>query len=95
MSNLKRVVIFGSLGAGTLLLLTGKRPAGLALATVGLATLASEYPEKFEAIWENAPEYVNRGAKIFATLSQIAERVAEEGTRRGMEMYREASDYIS
>jgi len=85
MKNWKRAVVFGSLGAGALLLVTGKRPAGIAVATVGLAILASEYPESFERVWEQAPEYVTRGTKIFQTLSQIAERFADQTARRGME----------
>ncbi len=85
MKNWKRAVIIGSLGAGGVLLITGKRPAGIAAATVGLAMLASEYPDKFEAIWEHAPDYVTRGIQIFQTLSQIAERFAEQATHHGIE----------
>jgi hypothetical protein len=85
MKNWKRALVFGSLGAGALLLITGKRPAGVAAATVGLAILASEYPESFERVWEQAPDYVTRGIQIFQTLSQIAERFAEQASQRGIE----------
>jgi hypothetical protein len=85
MKNWKRAVVFGSLGAGALLLITGKRPAGVAAATVGLAILASEYPDSFERVWEHAPDYVTRGIQIFQTLSQIAERFAEQASQRGIE----------
>ena len=85
MKNWKRALVFGSLGAGALLLLTGRRPAGMAAATVGLAILASEYPEAFERVWEEAPDYVTRGIQIFQTLSGIAERLAEQASRRGIE----------
>lgn len=85
MKNWKRAVVIGSLGAGALLAVTGKRPAGIAVATVGLALLASEYPESFERVWEQAPDYVTRGMQIFQTLSQIAERFAEQTSRRGIE----------
>ena len=44
MENWKRAVIAGSAGAATILLLKGKRPAGVLVAGVGLAVLASEYP---------------------------------------------------
>jgi hypothetical protein len=85
MKNWKRALVFGSLGAGALLLLTGKRPAGVAAATVGLAVLASEYPEAFERVWEQAPDYVTRGIQIFQTLSSITERFAEQASQRGIE----------
>jgi hypothetical protein len=84
MTTWKRALVFSSIGAGALLALTGRRPAGIAVATVGLAVLAAEYPEKFEVIWENGPEYVNRGVRIFQTLTQIAERFAEQAERRGI-----------
>src|SRR5512146_3049873 len=57
MTNWKRALVCSSLGAGALRLLTGRRPAGIAVSTVGLAVLASEYPEKFELIWEHGPDY--------------------------------------
>jgi len=85
MKTWKRAVVAGSLGAGALLVITGKRPAGLAAATVGLAILASEYPESFERIWEHAPDYVTRGIQIFQTLSQITERFAEQASHHGIE----------
>jgi hypothetical protein len=91
MKTWKKVVIFGSIGAGAALFLTGKRPVGIAAATVGLAVLAAEYPDTFEGVWENAPEYVTRGVQIFQTLSQIAERFAEQAAERGAAAYREIS----
>lgn len=84
MKGWKRAVVFGSLGVGAVLVLTGKRPAGIAAATVGLALLASEYPDTFERVWEHAPDYVTRGIQIFQTLTQIAERFAEQ-QQRGIE----------
>lgn len=81
MNSWKQALIWGSLGAGTLLVVTGRRPAGLVVAGVGLAVLASEYPEKFEELWEQAPDYLDRGAKIVASLSRMAERLAEEAPR--------------
>lgn len=83
MQTWKKAVVFGSLGAGAVFAITGRRPVGVALMAGGLALLATEYPEKFEDVWENAPEYVNRATKIFFTLQQLSERFAEEAARRG------------
>jgi hypothetical protein len=83
MVNWKKAAVIGSMTAGTLLLIKGHRPAGAALATVGLVVLATEYPEQFEKIWENAPDYISRGAQIFATVQRVAERFAEEAQTRG------------
>ena len=84
MPNWKKALVIGSLSAGALMLIKGRRPAGLICASVGLAVLAAEYPERFETVWENAPEYVARGTQIFSTLSRLAERFAEEAERRGL-----------
>jgi hypothetical protein len=82
MKSWKRPLIFGSLGIGAVLLVKGKRPAGVAATTIGLAVLASEYPETFEAVWEHAPEYITRGIRIFQTVSEIVERFAEQAARQ-------------
>jgi hypothetical protein len=92
MKNWKRVVIFGSLGAGVILLASGKRPAGIAAATIGLAALASEYPETFERVWDYAPDYVNRGIEIFQTLSKVVERFAERAPRQFERSWDEAGE---
>jgi hypothetical protein len=52
-----------------------------------LALLASEYPERFEAVWESAPEYVNRASQIFAALSRMSEKFAEDAERRSVAGY--------
>ncbi len=84
MVNWKKAVVIGSITAGALLLIKGRRPAGAALATVGLVVLASEYPEQFEHVWDNAPEYISRGAQIFSTVQKMAERFADEAQRGGV-----------
>ena len=89
MQNWKKAAIIGGLGVGAALAFTGRRSVGVAVMAGGLALLASEYPEKFEDLWENAPDYVNRATKIFATLQQLSERFAEEAERRSMAAYHE------
>lgn len=84
MVNWKKAVVIGSVTAGALLLIKGRRPAGAALATVGLVVLASEYPEQFEHVWDNAPDYISRGAQIFSTVQKVAERFADEVQRGGV-----------
>ena len=83
MTNWKRGVVAGTLGAGVVLLLTGKRRAGIAVGTVGLAILASEYPDKFEALWRHSPDYVSRGIQIFQTVSDILDRFEPAGSMAG------------
>jgi hypothetical protein len=82
MQNWKRALVFGSIGAGALLILAGRRPLGMIVAAAGFAILASEYPEKFEGIWENAPDYLNKGREVFSMLKKVGEGFAEEAERR-------------
>ena len=89
MQNWKKVVVFGSIGAGALLFLAGRRAIGGALAAGGLAVLASEYPEKFEGLIEDAPDYLHKGMEIFATLKKVGEGFAEEAERRGINAIRD------
>jgi hypothetical protein len=89
MQNWKRAVVFGSIGAGVMLVVTGRRPLGMAFTAAGLAVLASEYPEKFEAVWENAPDYLQKGMQIFGALQKLGEGFAEEAERRSVSAWRE------
>ena len=77
MENWKKAVVFGSFGAGALLFATGRRPAGAILVGVGAATLATEYPERLQQLWDRAPEYMDRGNELMAAISRIAQRVAD------------------
>jgi hypothetical protein len=96
MQNWKKAFVFGSIGAGAVLIFTGRRPVGMACAAAGLAVLASEYPEKFEAVWESAPDYLQKGMQIFATLQKVGEGFAEEAERRSVSAWRNVrSEYGS
>ncbi len=82
--NWKNALIYGSFAAGAFLFVTGRRPAGLVVAGIGAATLASQYPEKFEELWRRMPEYVDKSGKLIDTAATLLERL---GQNRG-ETYR-------
>jgi hypothetical protein len=79
--NWKRAAMYGAFGAAAVLFLKGHRPASLAVAGVGLGFLAIEHPEKFEEVFERAPEYLERGSQIVAVIARIKERLEQEGVR--------------
>jgi len=79
MENWKVALIGVSAGVGTVLLLKKKWTAGIILAGVGLATLASEYPEKFEEVRRRLPDYIERGNNFLEVASQVGNRLAEAG----------------
>jgi hypothetical protein len=93
MENWKRAVIAGSVGAATLLLLKGKRPAAVLVGGVGLAVLASEYPNQFEKIREELPSYVRQGAKFLDLAMQIGSRIEELAEKRAARAFEELGEY--
>lgn len=92
MENWKKAAIAGSMGAATILMLKGKRPAGVLVAGVGLAVLASEYPENFARVREEIPSYVRQGTK-FLDLAMIGTKIGELAERRGRAVFEELSEY--
>ena len=74
----KKTLMIGSFAAGAILFLTGRRPAGLAVAGIGVATFAAEHPEKFEELWQRMPEYIDKGSKFVDMASTFLERMGQE-----------------
>jgi len=93
MENWKRAVIAGSVGAATMLLLKGKRPAAVLVGGVGLAVLASEYPNQFVRIREELPSYVRQGTKFLDLAMKIGNRIEEWAEQRAAAAFEELGEY--
>jgi len=93
MENWKRAVIAGSVGAATMLLLKGKRPAAVLVGGVGLAVLASEYPNQFARIREELPSYVRQGTKFLDLAMKIGDRIEEWAETRAAQAFEELGEY--
>jgi hypothetical protein len=89
MENWKRAAIATSAGIATVLMLKGRRPAGVLVAGVGLAVLASEYPEKFERIREEIPSYVRQATRFLDLSMKIGTKIGELSDGRGRSMWEE------
>ena len=90
----KKILMWASFGAAGFFLLSGKRPAGMAAAGVGLAVLASEHPDKFEKIWNEAPEYLDRGHRIVNGVQSLLDRIAQHtATLQSIRGGRQESEY--
>jgi hypothetical protein len=74
----KKTLMYGSFAAGAVLFLTGRKPAGLAVAGIGVATFAAEHPEKFEELWRRMPDYIERGSRFVDMATAFLERLGEE-----------------
>ncbi|HEX2597390.1 MAG TPA: hypothetical protein VHL05_01390 [Terriglobales bacterium] len=83
MESWKMAVVAGAIGTGVVLLLTGKKTAGIVLAGIGGAVLASEYPDKMEEIKDRLPEYADRGVRVLDGISRAGERIADLIEKRG------------
>jgi len=93
MRNWKRAVIAGSVGAATVLLLKGKRPAAVLVGGVGLAVLASEYPNQFGRIREELPSYVRQGTKFLDLAMKIGNRIEEWAEQRTARAFEELGEF--
>lgn len=93
MDNWKRAAIAGSVGAAMVLLLKGKRPAAVLVGGVGLAVLASEYPEKFARIREDLPSYVRQGTRFFDLAMKLGNKIGEVAESRGQSLLEELGEY--
>jgi hypothetical protein len=87
MQNWKVALIGGSAGVGTVLFLKQKWTAGIILAGVGMATLASEYPEKFEEVRRRLPDFIERGNSFLEVASRVGDRLAEAAENGSQSWY--------
>jgi hypothetical protein len=93
MENWKRAVIAGSAAAAAVLVMKGKRPAAVLVGGVGLAVLASEYPEQFGKIREELPSYVRQGTKFLDLAMKIGNKVEEWAEQRAARAFEELGEY--
>jgi hypothetical protein len=93
MENWKRAVIAGSAGTAALLVLKGRRPAAVLVGSVGLAVLASEYPDQFVRIREELPSYVRQGTRFLDLAIRIGSRIGELAEKRAARAFEELGEY--
>jgi hypothetical protein len=89
MDGWKKVVVAGSIGAATVLFLKKKYPAGVLATGVGLAVLASEFPEKFEKVRRSLPDYFDRGMQMMEMAARAGKRITEAARRSAYEAWEE------
>jgi hypothetical protein len=82
MPNWKRAITFGSLGAATALFLAGKKPAGAALAGLGVAVLVLDNRERATSLWRELPQWLDRTSEIVSSLADLGERLLEQRAAR-------------
>src|ERR1035438_6602558 len=93
MENWKRAVIAGAAGTAALLVLKDRRPAAVLVGSVGLAVLASEYPNQFARIREELPSYVRQGTRYLDLAMKIGSRLEELAEKRAALAFEELGEY--
>ena len=93
MENWKRAVFAGAVGTATILALKGRRPAAVLVGSVGLAVLASEYPDQFVRIREELPSYVRQGTKYLDLAIKIGGKIEELAEKRAAQAFEELGEY--
>ena len=77
MASWKRLLIFGSMGAGVALYLSGRRAAGTALAGVGIGGLIYENREIVAQLASDVPQLLEKGTQVVQTITAVGERLME------------------
>jgi hypothetical protein len=89
MDGWKKAVVAGAVGVATVLFLKKKYPAGVLAGGVGLAVLASEYPEKFEGVRRALPQYFERGMQVMEMAARAGKRITAAAGRGAYEAWDE------
>jgi hypothetical protein len=89
MEGWKKAVVAGSVGAATVLFLKKKYPAGVLAGGVGLAVLASEFPEKFEKVRRSLPDYFDRGMQVMEMAARAGKRITDAAGRTAYDAWDE------
>jgi hypothetical protein len=89
MDSWKKAAVVGSISAAAILFLKKRYPAGVLAAGVGLAVLASEYPEKFEQIRRSLPDYFDRSMQVMEMAAKAGKRITEAAGRGAVDIWDE------
>lgn len=89
MESWKKAAVLGSIGAAALLFMKKRYPAGVLATGIGLALLASEYPEKFEQVRRAMPDYFERGMRVMEMAASAGRRITEAAGRSAVEAWEE------
>ncbi|MGA8442327.1 MAG: hypothetical protein WB762_17765 [Candidatus Sulfotelmatobacter sp.] len=89
MEGWKKAVVAASVGAATVLFVKKRYPAGVLAGGVALAMLAAEYPEKFENLRKQLPDYFDRGMHVMEMAARAGKRITEAAGQSAMDAWEE------
>lgn len=89
MDSWKKAAVLASIGAASILFMKKRYPAGVLASGIGLAVLASEYPEKFEKVRQSLPDYFERGMQVMEMAAKAGKRITEAAGRSAFDAWDE------
>ena len=89
MESWKKAAVLGSIGAAGILFMKKRYAAGVLATGVGLAVLASEYPERFESVRKSLPDYFDRGLQIMEMAGKVGKRITDTVGRSAVDAWEE------
>ena len=89
MDNWKKAAVLGTIGAAGILFMKKKYPAAVLATGVGLALVASEYPEKFETVKRSLPDYFDRAMRVMEMAGQAGKRITDAAGRGAVDAWDE------
>jgi hypothetical protein len=77
MESWKKAIVLSSMGVAAMFFMKKRFPAGVLAGGIGLAVLASEYPEQFERVRQSLPDYFERGMHVMEMAAKAGKRITE------------------
>ena len=79
--NWVRTVAAGTLVTGAILLASGKRKAGLAIAAAGTVFALVEDPEGVKKVWNNIPDYLDNCHSMLSRFEKFIGELTSQGEK--------------
>lgn len=76
-----RSVAAGSLVISALLLISGRRKSGIAIAAAGAAVALLENPEAVRDVWNRLPDMARTGHEVLSRVEDFMEELNRQGVR--------------
>lgn len=91
MESWKKALLVGAVGSAAILFMKKRYPAGVLATGVGLALLASEYPEKFDDVRRALPDYFERGMQVMEMAGRAGRRITQAAGQSAWDAWEEIS----
>ena len=89
MDSWKKAIVLSSIGVAAMFFMKKRYPAGVLVGGVGLAILASEYPEQFEKVRQSLPDYFERGMHVMEMAARAGKRITEAAGQSAFDAWEE------